>query len=75
VTISCGFVVVTAKDIHNPVIMKTVLASDRVLDATALVGIVAGVGMLLSSFVAPGMQLLAVPAVVILVPSLLAGTR
>lgn len=44
-------------------------------DASAFVGILAGIGMLLSAFLVADMHLLAVPAFAVLVPSLLYELR
>ena len=46
-----------------------------ILDASALVGILVGFGMLLPSFFVPELHMLAVPAFAILVPSVLFGMR
>lgn len=48
---------------------------ERLVDASALVGIAVGMGLLLPAFVAPEMGLLAVPAFLVLLPSLLFGMR
>ena len=49
--------------------------SDQVLDVSALVGIVAGTGLMIPAFFMPGMGALAVPAFVLLLASMLWGTR
>jgi len=49
--------------------------SDQILDVSALVGIVAAMALMLPAFVMPGMGALAVPASVLLMASLLCGTR
>ena len=47
----------------------------RVLDASTFTGIVAGLGLLLIALLAPGVELLAVPALLVLLPSMLFGLR
>lgn len=55
--------------------MKHLTVSDRVLDTSALVGIMAGLAMLLTAFFVPDIAALAAPACVVLVASLLCGMR
>jgi len=47
----------------------------RGLDASTFAGIVAGLGLLLVALLAPGTELLAVPALLVLLPSMLFGLR
>jgi hypothetical protein len=54
--------------------MKT-FQSDQILDVSALLGIVAAMGLLVPAFFVPGMGALAVPAFVVLLISMLCGTR
>ena len=49
--------------------------SDQVLDVTALVGIIAAMGLMIPAFFVSDMGMLAVPAFVLLLGSMLAGTR
>jgi len=49
--------------------------TDQALDITALVGIVAAMGLMVPAFFVPGMGMLAVPAFVVLLASMLCGTR
>lgn len=55
--------------------MKIASRSDRVLEATSLVGIVAGIGALLPAFFMPEMGFLVAPAFVVLLSGLLYGMR
>jgi hypothetical protein len=49
--------------------------NSRALDVTSLVGILAGFGMLVPAIFVPELRFLSVPAFVVLLPSLLIGTR
>lgn len=51
------------------------LDSDQVLDVSALVGIVTAMGLFVPAFFVPGLDLLAAPALVVLLASMLWGTR
>lgn len=55
--------------------MRIVTHGTGLLDASALIGIVAGFAMLLPAFFVPELRFLALPAFVVLVPSLLFGAR
>jgi len=55
--------------------MKILQASDRVLDTTSMVGIMAGFGMLVPAFLVSEMAFLAVPAFVVLLLGMICGTR
>lgn len=55
--------------------MRTPTYDATSLDATSFTGIVAGLGLLLIAFFAPGVELLAVPALLVLLPSMLFGLR
>jgi hypothetical protein len=50
-------------------------SSEQMLDAAILMGVGTGLVMLLCSVVVPSLQMLAIPGVALLVPSLLYGTR
>jgi len=54
--------------------MKTI-HSDQILDVSALAGIVAAIGLMIPAFFLPDLGILAVPAFVLLLASLLCGTR
>lgn len=55
--------------------MKAIAVSQRALDASTLLGVAAGIGLLIPAFVVPGLGSLALPAFVVLVPSLLLALR
>jgi hypothetical protein len=57
--------------------MRFVTTHDRMRleDTLALLGIVAGMGMLFPVFFVPEMAFLAVPALVVLMPSMLVGMQ
>ena len=55
--------------------MKLLDASDRILNAGALAGITTGWGLMVSAFLMPELAVLALPAMLILLPSLLVGLR
>jgi hypothetical protein len=55
--------------------VKTFSYSSQALDISSLVGIAAGVGMLLSASTLTGMEMLALPALALLLPSLLWSVR
>ena len=57
------------------VTMRHPISVPRSVDASSFAGIVSGLGLLLPALVAPGLELLALPALVVLVPSLLCGLR
>ena len=49
--------------------------SERTLEASALLGILAGLGMLIPAFLVPEIGFLALPALLLLLPSLLFALR
>lgn len=51
------------------------MQSNPVLEASSLLGIAAGVGLMLPAFFVAELAFLALPAFAVLVPSLLYGTR
>lgn len=51
------------------------MQSNRLLDASSLLGIVAGMGLMLPAFFVAELAFLAAPAFAVLVPSVLYGTR
>jgi len=55
--------------------MIKALADSRVLDAATFFGILSGLTLLLVSYFVPESRFLAVPALVMLVPSLIYGMR
>ena len=55
--------------------MKTWSHRSGTPDETSLLGIAAGTGLLLSAFCLPELRILALPALLVLLPSLLFGTR
>lgn len=55
--------------------MRISTHSEQVRDATSLVGIGAGLALLLPAFLVPDLMILAIPAFGILIPSLLYCTR
>jgi len=57
------------------VIMRYPISLTPSADASSFAGIVSGLGLLLTAVVVPGFDLLAVPALLVLVPSLLCGLR
>ena len=52
-----------------------IAAHDPIVDVTALLGVAAGIGMLLPACFIPELALLAVPACALLFPSMMAGMR
>jgi len=50
-------------------------SSEQLLDAAILMGVGTGLVMLLASVIVPSLQMLAIPALAVLIPSLLVGTR
>lgn len=55
--------------------MKLLETTDQRLDAGSLAGIATGLGMLLPAFLVPELAVLAAPALLVLVPSLIVGFR
>ncbi len=55
--------------------MKHAVDGERVLEVSSLLGIVAAFGVMVPAFFVPDLALLAVPAFVLLIVSLLLGTR
>ena len=55
--------------------MRMSLHRNQTLDVSSVVGMVAGMGLLLPAYVVPDLWFLALPAFLILVPSLLFGMR
>jgi len=73
-TRSKHFVVESRRKAHRIVIMKSI-QNDQLLDVTALVGIVAALVSMVPVFFVAEMGALAVPAFVLLLASMLCGTR
>lgn len=69
------FVIASTWKCHILVTMKVWTHTDRVLDVSSLVGITAGMGLLLPALFVPDLRLLIVPALVVLLFSLLCCTR
>lgn len=55
--------------------MRHANGNDRVLDLSSFVGMMAGMGLLFPAYFVPEMRFLALPAFVVLLPSLLYGMR